>query len=117
MATLALLQRTAPRACDYLRHPWQQHRYSAATNLLMNTTSTVGVYKPDDGTDYNTALVALTNTAGTSITGTIGVGDTVAGSIVIQDGAGAAETFIMGGTGATQTVGTTTTFRATRWPT
>ena len=80
-----------------------------ATNLLMNTTSTVGVYKPDDGTDYNTALVALTNTAGTSITGTIGVGDTVAGSIVIQDGAGAAETFIMGGTGATQTVGTTTT--------
>ena len=44
-----------------------------ATNLLMNTTSTVGVYKPDDGTDYNTALVALTNTAGTSITGTIGV--------------------------------------------
>ena len=78
-------------------------------DTLMNTSSTVGVYNPDDDTDYNTALVALTNTAGTAITGTIGGGDILEGSIVIQDGAGAAETFVMGGGGATQTIGTTTT--------
>jgi len=79
-------------------------------NTLMNTNSTVGLYTPaDSGPVYNTGLVALTNAAGTAITGTIGGGDTLVGSIVIQDGAGAAETFTMGGAGATVTVGTATT--------
>ena len=80
-------------------------------NTLVNTNSTVGLYTPADsgGTVYNTGLVALTNAAGTAITGTIGGADTLVGSIVIQDGAGAAETFIMGGAGATATVGTVTT--------
>lgn len=80
-----------------------------ATNLLVNTTSTLGVYNPDDSTDYNTALVALTSNSGHTIAGTVGVGDTLTGSIVITDGAGQAETFTMGGGAWGFNAGTSTT--------
>ncbi len=79
-------------------------------NTLMNTSSTVGVYNPDDSTDYNTALIALTSNAGKTIAGTVGAGaDLLEGQIVIQDGAGQAETFIMGGGATVFTPGTNTT--------
>jgi flagellin len=80
-------------------------------NTLMNTDATVGLYTPGaaGGTVYNTGLVALTGSGGTTLAGTIGAGDTLVGSVVIQDGAGAAQTFTMGGAGPTTTLGNVTT--------
>ncbi len=73
---------------------------AATTNDLLNTNATLGAYTPDDsGTGvYGTALLALTSTDGSQITGTIGASDTLVGSVVLTDGTGAAETFTMGGT-------------------
>jgi flagellin len=84
---------------------------AATTNNLVNTNATLGLYMPTDSGPgvYGTGLLALTNAGGTAITGTIAAADTLVGSVVIQDGAGAPETFTMGGAGATNTVGTQTT--------
>ncbi len=70
-----------------------------ATSSLLNTNDTLGVYTPtDQGTGvYGTALLALTNTGGTQITGTIGASDVLSGSVVLTDGSGTATTFTMGG--------------------
>ena len=83
---------------------------AATTNTLMNTNATLGIYTPDDsGTGvYGTALLALTNTAGSEITGTIGTTDTLVGSTVLQDGSGTAVTFAMGGTSEAYAGGTVT---------
>lgn len=80
-------------------------------NSLMNTNASVGLYTPGaaGGTVYNTGLVAITGSGGTTLDGVIGATDTLVGSIVIQDGSGAAQTFVMGGTGATTTAGNVTT--------
>ena len=71
-------------------------------NTLLNTYSTVGLYTPGDtgGTVYGTGLVAMTGPGGTTLAGKIAGGDTLTGSITIQDGvAGTSETFVMGGSG------------------
>lgn len=80
-------------------------------NSLVNTDASIGLYTPGaaGGTVFNTGLVAMIGSGGTTIDGTIGAGDTLVGSIVIQDGAGTAQTFVMGGVGATSTVGNVTT--------
>ena len=57
---------------------------------------------------YGTALLALTSTGGSEITGTIGPTDTLVGSTVLQDGSGTAVTFAMGGTSEAYAGGTVT---------
>ena len=75
-------------------------------NTLANTNQTLGLYTPTLATvgDYDTAQLAVTNSAGTQVIGSIGSNDNLAGSIVITNG-GVSDTFVMGtnshGTNAT----------------
>ncbi len=73
---------------------------AATTDQLLNTNATLGLYTPADsgGGVYGTGLLAVTGPGGTSIAGTIGAADVLAGSVVITDGAGTPTTFTMGGT-------------------
>ncbi len=101
--------------------------------LSVATTSGSAPTAPafSDLTTATNSSVANLNTPANSVTGvaanagvdgslTLGVSanpnsvvdssaDTVAGQIVLTDGGGTAQTFVMGGTGATSTTGTTTT--------
>jgi len=78
----------------------------AGGNTLTNTNLALGLYTPTLATfgDFDTAQLGLTNKAGTEITGTIGGGDNLTGSIVLTNG-GVSDTFVMGtnshGTNAT----------------
>jgi flagellin len=72
---------------------------TSSANTLTNTNAALNAYVPtlnDQAAGYSTGLLALTNSSGTAITGTIGAGDTLTGSIVLTNGA-VTDTFVMGG--------------------
>jgi hypothetical protein len=70
---------------------------TVTNNNLVNGNATLGLYNPtlNGGTEYATGLLALTNSDGTAITGTIGASDTLAGSFTLTNN-GVTDTFVMG---------------------
>jgi flagellin len=71
---------------------------TSSANTLTNANATLGLYTPTvAGTgEYATALLAVTNSAGTTVTGAIGSSDNLSGSIVLTNSNGKADTFVMG---------------------
>jgi flagellin len=70
---------------------------TSTANTLTNTNATLGLYTPTvaGAGEYATALLAVTNTDGTTVTGAIGSSDNLTGSIVLTNG-GVSDTFVMG---------------------
>jgi len=76
---------------------------NAAATILSHTDGALGT-----PATYGTGLLAITGPGQAAVVGTIGGGDTITGSIVLRNGGGTAQTFVMGG-GALGTVGNVTT--------
>jgi flagellin len=82
---------------------------TSSTNTLVNSDTAVQFYLPDltsQAGEYSTALLAATNSAGTSIAGAISSSDNLTGSIVLTN-AGVSDTFVMGTNPANGTTGVT----------
>ncbi len=71
---------------------------TSSANTLANANATLGLYTPTvAGTgEYATALLAVTNSTGTTVTGAIGSSDNLTGSIVLTNSNGKSDTFVMG---------------------